>query len=100
MADYGFSGIKAVDNGSPPASPKRVYGKIAPDGHITEYPIDASQASYVVCASGRTRRSGTQCSIRSPIGTDLTHLTGRIVRVSLSGQAQEFAVPHDAQLYR
>lgn len=88
-----FSGLRPLDNGSPPAAYRAVYGKIAPDGHITEYPYQGAPGSIESLCVGPDK--AIWYAVLDPNdGTDLTHLTGRIVRMSPSGQVQEFAVPH------
>ena len=75
MADYGLAGRGRWMLALLPPT-RRVYGKIAPDGHITEYPYPGSPGSSKVCVSGRTRRSGTRCLIRlgsRPHSPDGTH---------------------------
>jgi streptogramin lyase len=88
-----FSGNRPLDNGSPPAGYEAVYGKIAPDGHITEYPYQGSPGSIASLCVGPDK--AIWYAVLDPNdGTDLTHLTGRIVRQPISGPVQEFAVPH------
>ena len=89
-----FSGSRALDNGSPPAAYKAVYGKIAPDGHITEYPYQGSPGNIESLCVGPDKAIWYAVLDQVPVGSDYTHLTGRIVRQPLSGQTQEFAVPH------
>jgi streptogramin lyase len=88
-----FSGVRALDNGSPPAAYRAVYGTIAPDGHVTEYPYQGSPGSIENLCVGPDK--AIWYAVLDPNdGTNLTHLTGRIVRQPISGQVQEFAVPH------
>jgi hypothetical protein len=75
---------------------ERVLGKIAADGHITQYPFPKS-AGIPTSAGGLQSLcvgpdKAVWYTVPDPVGADLTHLKGRIVRVSLSGQAQEFPV--------
>ena len=89
-----FSGKRALDNGSPPAAYKAVYGKIAPDGHITEYPYQGSPGNIESLCVGPDKAIWYAVLDQVPVGSDYTHLTGRIVRQPISGQVQEFAVPY------
>jgi streptogramin lyase len=91
-----FQGSKELDSGAPPASsPERVIGRIATDGRITEYPIDTNEGALRgLCIGPDKALWYTAFDSTDPIGTYLTHFKGHITRVSLSGQAQEFAVPY------
>jgi virginiamycin B lyase len=89
-----FSGFRPLDNGSPPAAYRAVYGKIASDGHITEYPYQGSPGSIESLCVGPDKAIWYAVLDPVPVGSDYTHLTGHIVRVSSSGQVQEFAAPH------
>ena len=95
-----FTGSRSLDNGSPPAAYKAVYGKIAPDGHITEYAYQGSPGNIESLCVGPDKAIWYAVLDPVPVGSDYTHLTGRIVRQPISGQVQEFAVPHGTELYR
>jgi streptogramin lyase len=89
-----FTGSRALDAGNPPTSYKTVYGKIAPDGHITEYAYQGSPGNIQSRCVGSDKAIWFAVLDPVAVGSDYTHLTGRIVREPLSGQVQEFAVAH------
>jgi virginiamycin B lyase len=88
-----FSGDRDLNPGAPPPKTyEGVIGKIAPDGRITEYPDHASEGSLGDLCVGPDK--AIWYTLTDPVGADSTRLTGHIVRMSLSGQTQEFAVPY------
>jgi virginiamycin B lyase len=88
-----FSGDRDLNPGAPSSQTyEGVTGKLAPDGHITEYPVHASERSLGDLCVGPDK--AIWYTVTDPVGADPTRLTGHIVRMSLSGQTQEFAVPY------
>jgi virginiamycin B lyase len=88
-----FSGVRELNTGaSPTTTYEGVIGEITPDGHFTEHPYQASPGARESLCIGPDK--AIWYAALDPVGTDFPHLTGRIVRVTLFGQVQEFAVPH------
>jgi virginiamycin B lyase len=82
-----FSGERDLNPAAPPPkSYEGVIGRISADGKITE---ESPGVVNGVCI-------GPDKAIwyTLTVATDLSHLTGRIVRMSLSGQTQAFPVPY------
>jgi streptogramin lyase len=88
-----FSGERELNtNASPTSTYEGVTGEITTDGHFTEHLYRASPGARESLCVGPDK--AIWYAVLDPVGADYTHLTGRIVRESPSGQVQEFAVPH------
>jgi virginiamycin B lyase len=89
-----FTGGKqaASSAGSTP-SYTQVIGKITLDGHITEYPIPSQDKDSGVSSMCVGPDQAIWYTWTSNFN-DLSNLKGRIGRMSLAGQAQEFSVPY------
>jgi virginiamycin B lyase len=69
-----------------------IIGKLAPSGLVTAHPFQASPSTVTGLSVGPDQAIWQ--AMVDPLGPELTHFAGRIVRVSPTGQAQEFAAPH------